>query len=135
MYQLILAAHRRCFLEENKLSVSFCFFVNHYKFIVPKKCPQKLSTKSPHKKCPNEVSTKSVKKFTQNMGNNLVYCFLVDFFGKFLMTLFGYNKLFSWNNVNKNPAYGRQSISRPMRIVAPIPQKGGPRMPKKTFFF
>ena len=22
----------------------------------------------------------------------------------------------------KNPAYGRQSISRPMRIVAPIPQ-------------
>ena len=24
--------------------------------------------------------------------------------------------------VEKNPAYGRQSISRPMRIVAPIPQ-------------
>ena len=24
--------------------------------------------------------------------------------------------------VKKNPAYGRQSISRPMRIVAPIPQ-------------
>ena len=23
---------------------------------------------------------------------------------------------------DKNPAYGRQSISRPMRIVAPIPQ-------------
>ena len=23
---------------------------------------------------------------------------------------------------NKNPAYGRQSISQPMRIVAPIPQ-------------
>ena len=31
--------------------------------------------------------------------------------------------------VKKNPAYGRQSISRPMRIVAPIPQQGGPRMP------
>ena len=30
----------------------------------------------------------------------------------------------------KNPAYGRQSISRPMRIVAPIPQQGGPRIPK-----
>ena len=29
-----------------------------------------------------------------------------------------------------NPAYGRQSISRPMRIVAPIPQKSGPRIPK-----
>ena len=25
-------------------------------------------------------------------------------------------------NAKKNPAYGRQSISRPMRIVAPIPQ-------------
>ena len=24
--------------------------------------------------------------------------------------------------LKKNPAYGRQSISRPMRIVAPIPQ-------------
>ena len=30
----------------------------------------------------------------------------------------------------KNPAYGKQSISRPMRIVAPIPQQGGPRIPK-----
>ena len=25
-------------------------------------------------------------------------------------------------NIKKNPAYGRQSISRPMRILAPIPQ-------------
>ena len=33
----------------------------------------------------------------------------------------------------KNPAYGRQSISRPMRIVAPMPKEGGPRQ-KKTFF-
>ena len=35
----------------------------------------------------------------------------------------------------KNPAYGRQSISRPMRIVAPMPQKGGPRQnqQKKNF--
>ena len=35
----------------------------------------------------------------------------------------------------KNPAYGRQSISRPMRIVAPMPQEGGPRknQQKKTF--
>ena len=30
----------------------------------------------------------------------------------------------------KNPAYGRQSISRPMRIIAPMPQEGGPRIPK-----
>ena len=30
----------------------------------------------------------------------------------------------------KNPAYGRQRISRPMRIVAPIPQQGGPRIHK-----
>ena len=28
----------------------------------------------------------------------------------------------------KNPAYGRQSISWPMRIVVPIPQYGGPRI-------
>ena len=36
----------------------------------------------------------------------------------------------------KNPAYGRQSISRPMRIVAPMPQEGGPRQnqQKKLFF-
>ena len=33
-------------------------------------------------------------------------------------------------SVTQNPAYGRQSISRPMRIVAPIPQQGGPRIPK-----
>ena len=30
----------------------------------------------------------------------------------------------------KNPAYGRQSISRPMRIIAPMPKEGGPRIPK-----
>ena len=35
----------------------------------------------------------------------------------------------------KNPAYGRQSISRPMQIVAPIPQKGGPRILKNPIFF
>ena len=35
----------------------------------------------------------------------------------------------------KNPAYGRQSISRPMRIVAPMPQEGGPRIPKNPIFF
>ena len=34
----------------------------------------------------------------------------------------------------KNPAYGRQSISRPMRIVAPIPQQGGPEIPKNPIF-
>ena len=33
----------------------------------------------------------------------------------------------------KNPAYKRQSISRPMRIVAPIPRI--PRIPKNPFFF
>ena len=36
---------------------------------------------------------------------------------------------------NKNPAYGRQSISRPMQIVAPIPQQGGPRIPQSPIFF
>ena len=35
----------------------------------------------------------------------------------------------------KNPAYGRQSISRPMRIVAPMPQEGGPRIPQNQIFF
>ena len=32
------------------------------------------------------------------------------------------NSTLPCNNTKKNPAYGRQSISRPMRIVAPIPQ-------------
>ena len=36
--------------------------------------------------------------------------------------------------VKKNPAYGRKSISRPMRIVAPIPRQGGPSTPKNHFF-
>ena len=35
----------------------------------------------------------------------------------------------------KNPAYGRQSISRPMQIVAPMPLEGGPRIPQNPFFF
>ena len=35
---------------------------------------------------------------------------------------------------HKNPAYGRQSISRPMRIVAPMPQEGGPRIPNNPIF-
>ena len=30
----------------------------------------------------------------------------------------------------ENPAYGRHQISRPMRIVAPMPQQGGPRIHK-----
>ena len=34
----------------------------------------------------------------------------------------------------KNPAYGRQSISRPMPIVAPMPQQSGPRIPKNPNF-
>ena len=34
----------------------------------------------------------------------------------------------------KNPTYGRQSISRQMRIVAPIPQYGGPRIPQTPIF-
>ena len=37
--------------------------------------------------------------------------------------------------VYKNLAYGRQSVSRPMRIAAPIPQYGGPRIPQKPDFF
>ena len=36
--------------------------------------------------------------------------------------------------LNKNPAYGRQSFSRPMRTVAPIPQQDGPRIPKNPIF-
>ena len=32
----------------------------------------------------------------------------------------------------KNPAYGRHRISQPMRIVALMPQKDGPRIHKKT---
>ena len=34
----------------------------------------------------------------------------------------------------KNPAYGRQSNSRPMWIVAPMPKEGGPRIPKNQIF-
>ena len=37
-YQLILAAHRRCFLEENKFSFSLCFLltiISAEQFIVP----------------------------------------------------------------------------------------------------
>ena len=34
----------------------------------------------------------------------------------------------------KNPAYGRQSISRPMRILAQMPQEGGPRIPQNPIF-
>ena len=42
-----------------------------------------------------------------------------------------HSKLQRWTkSIKKNPAYGRQSISRPMRIVAPIPQWGGPRIPQ-----
>ena len=35
---------------------------------------------------------------------------------------------------NKNPVYGRQSISRPMQIVAPMPKEGGPRIPQNQIF-
>ena len=37
-------------------------------------------------------------------------------------------------DTRKNSAYGRQNISQPMRIVAPIPQQGGPRIPKNPIF-
>ena len=39
-----------------------------------------------------------------------------------------------FDSLGKNPTYGRQSISQPMRIVAPIPQQGGPRIPKNPNF-
>ena len=41
----------------------------------------------------------------------------------------------TWEWLLKNPAYGRQSISWPMRIVAPIPQQGEPRIPQNPIFF
>ena len=56
-YQLILAGQRRCFLEENKFSFLLCFLltiISAEQFIVPKKCPLKVSKKSVHKKCPQE---------------------------------------------------------------------------------
>ena len=78
-YQLILAAHRRFFLEENNIRFSLCFLLTiilSEQFIGPKKCQlqvskkyvkkvsKKLSTKSAtktvHKKCLNKVSTTSV---------------------------------------------------------------------------
>ena len=83
-YQLILAAHKRCLMEENLFVLSLCFFltvISAEQFIVPqkypqkestksvhKKCAQKVCTKSPHKKCPNEVFTTSVKKCSQNVS-------------------------------------------------------------------
>ena len=33
-----------------------------------------------------------------------------------------FNILFNFADKQKNPAYGRQSISQPIRIVAPIPK-------------
>ena len=41
----------------------------------------------------------------------------------------GVNKR-QWNKFFLNPACGRQSISQPMRIVSPMPQEGGPRIPQ-----
>ena len=38
------------------------------------------------------------------------------------------------NLQHKNPSYGIKSISRPKRMVAPIPQQGGPRIPKNSIF-
>ena len=35
----------------------------------------------------------------------------------------------------KNPAYGRQIISRLMWIVAPMPQESGPRIPQNPIFW
>ena len=61
-FQLILAAHRRCFFEENKFSFLLCFLLTIIlaeQFILHKKCPQKVYTKCVHKKCPQKVSTKS----------------------------------------------------------------------------
>ena len=75
--QLILASHRRWFLEENKSSFLLCFLFNHYfgwtiycthkksPQKVSKWCPQKVSTKSVHKQCPQKVSTKSVHEKCQ----------------------------------------------------------------------
>ena len=37
--------------------------------------------------------------------------------------------------LSKNPEYGRQSISRPMQIVAPMPCEGGQGIPKNPIFF
>ena len=57
-YQLILVGHRRCFLEENKLSFSYNFLLTVIlaeQLIVPKKCPQK----SVYKMCPQTVDKKS----------------------------------------------------------------------------
>ena len=39
------------------------------------------------------------------------------------------------NAMDENHAYGRQSISRPMRIVAPIPSVGWTKNTQKPEFF
>ena len=60
-YQLILAAHRRSFLEENKFSFPVSFLTTVIlakKFIIANKCLQTVSTKSVLKK----VLVKRVKQ-------------------------------------------------------------------------
>ena len=51
------------------------------------------------------------------------FCIVCTFFGMFLQTfgLLSYAKLSSWNpkHYKKNPAYGRNQISRPKWLVAP----------------
>ena len=41
---------------------------------------------------------------------------------------------FKMIRISKDPAYGRQNISRRMQIIALIPQQGGPRIPKNPNF-
>ena len=72
------------------------------------------------------VSCKTVQlfeKLTKNILKNLI-CFFYKFWDIcFLNTLISQGK-FKYVKTNpKNQVYGRQSISRPKRIVAPIPKK------------
>ena len=54
-------------------------------------------------------------------------------FGKILLTICGGRE--ERKKDEKNPAYGRQSISRPVRIVAPIYHSRVDQEYPKTIFF
>ena len=77
---MILAAHTRCFLEENKLifSVSFLLpIILTEQFCVPKKFPQTLFTKCVHKKLtksPQSINKKVFVSKCQNINDCTKVC-------------------------------------------------------------
>ena len=107
----------------------------HFKTVFPKyfKFFSTINSKMPKNMCKLRHKVHNGHFYpheSQNFKHFTIFFSNLNFYLNFRLS-----KTYSINMSFKNPAYGRQSISRPMRIVAPCHRRLDQEYPKTQFFW